>query len=196
MHAVKSWFTTTSIAIAVVMFLAPPLAHADTYHIYDLGDANGYTPIGIDASGAVVIADALTFTYSIFVDGMGVSEFSAPPPLFAYDNGTACSPVLPSGMDQVGRATCNGDYEVLGAEYLDKNIGIYTGTDPADFLQAGTVDILLLNSSGDFAWTDGRDEENFEAIDLTTDQVPEPSSIFLLSTGLFAISGLRRRLFQ
>lgn len=192
MHAAKPWLT----AIAVVMFLAPSLAHADTYRIYDLGDGNFYTPIGIDHSGRVVIENDDDSTYSIFVDGMGVSESSTPPPLFAYDNGTPCSPVLPSGMSQVGRATCNSGYEVLGAEYLGAARGIYTGPAPTDFLQAGTVDILVLNSSGDFAWTDGRDEENFEAIDLTTDQVPEPSSIFLLSTGLFAISGLRRRLFQ
>jgi hypothetical protein len=196
MSTAKSWFTVSSIAIAVAMFLTASTARADTYQIYDLGDANDRTPTGIDASGAVVIADGLHFTYTIFVDGGEISESSTPPPLFAYDNGTPCSPALSSGMTVIGKAACNGGYEVFGGQYLDAARGIYTGPDPADFLQAGTVDVLLLNSSGDFVWADGRDEENFEAIDLTSSQVPEPSSIFLLSTGLFAISGLRRRLFQ
>jgi hypothetical protein len=196
MFTAKSWFAVSSIAIAVAMFLTASTARADTYQIYDLGDGNAHTPTGIDASGAVVIADALNFTYTVFVDGMGVSESSTPPPLFAYDNGTPCSPALPSGMTSIGKAACNGGYEVFGAEYMDANRGIYTGPDPADFLQAGTVDILLLNSSGDFAWTDGSHEENFEAIDLTSSQVPEPSSIFLLGTGLLAATGMRRRLFQ
>lgn len=193
MKIARFWIGTLAIATAVILLNLP--ARADTYQIYDLGEANFYTPIGIDDSGAVLIEDAANSTYKIFGDGMGGSE-SSTPPLFAYDNGTPCSPLLPPGMSQDGRATCNNGYEVLGAEYLGKNIGIYSGPAPADFLQAGTVDILLLNSSGDFAWTDGRDEENFEAIDLTTDQVPEPDSILLLGTGLFAAAGMRRRLFQ
>lgn len=191
----KPWFTPASIAIAIAMFLTAPAAHADTYQIFNLGDANAYTPIGIDASGTVVIHDTTNFTYSTLVDGMSVSV-SSTPPLLTYDNGTPCSPALNPGVTVIGKAVCNGGYEAFGGAYLDANRGIYTGPASTDFLQAGTVDILLLNSSGDFAWTDGRDEENFEAIDLTTDQVPEPASIFLVSTGLFALSGLRRRLFQ
>jgi hypothetical protein len=49
----------------------------------------------------------------------------------------------------------------------------------------------VLNASGDFAWSDGLDEENFEAIDL----VPEPGSVFLVGTGFLSLfSVLRRKL--
>jgi hypothetical protein len=194
MKLARFWINPLAIAAVVILLNFP--ARADTYQIYDLGDGNFYTPIGIDNSGAVVIENDSNSTYSLFVDGMGVSESSTPPPLFVYDNGTPCSPVLDSGMSLNGKASCNGAYEVFGGAYLDANKGIYTGPGPADFLQAGTVDILVLNSSGDFAWTDGRDEENFEAIDLTSDQVPEPSSLILLGTGLLAAAGMRRHLFS
>lgn len=194
MHTFRHRFSVVSILIAVAMFLTAPTAHADTYQIFDLGDANGYNLVGIDTSGTVVIEDALSSIYSTLVDGMSISDSSILPVL-DYDNGTSCTPALSSGMTVVGRAVCNGGYEVLGGEYLGTDRGIYTGPAPADFLQSGTVDTLLLNSSGDFAWTDGRDEENFEAIDLTSDQVPEPTSLFLVGTGLLAgLGSMRRRL--
>jgi hypothetical protein len=50
-----------------------------------------------------------------------------------------------------------------------------------------------LNSSGDFAWTDGFIEENFEAIDLTTRATPEPTSLLLVGTGCFSLLGVLRK---
>ena len=54
-----------------------------------------------------------------------------------------------------------------------------------------------MNNQGDIVWDDIYSENFFEAIDLTTDQVPEPSGFLLLGTGLIAGAGtMRRRLLQ
>jgi PEP-CTERM motif-containing protein len=70
--------------------------------------------------------------------------------------------------------------------------GVYTG--PLSSLTlvdpSRTDDSAVLNSSGDFAWSDGVIEENFEAIDLTT---PEPSSLLLVSTGSVSLFWVLRR---
>ncbi|HUZ96673.1 MAG TPA: PEP-CTERM sorting domain-containing protein [Edaphobacter sp.] len=183
-----------SIAIVVVLLILCSTAHADTYKIYDLGDDNGQDIVGIDASGTVVAFNNSLHIYFAETAG-GAGYASTTDPGLTYDNGTPCSPVLSAGMSVLGRASCNNGYEVFGGNYLGDNIGLYTGPDPADYLHSGSVDVLVLNSSGDFAWSDGRDEENYLAIDLSS-QVPEPSSILLLGTGLLAAAGMRRRLFS
>jgi hypothetical protein len=185
---------SASIAIAVVLLILCSTAHADTYQIFDLGDDNGQDIVGIDASGTVVTFNNSLYMYFVETAGGAVYGSTIDPGL-TYDNGTPCSPVLSAGMSVLGRASCNNGYEVFGGDYLDANRGLYTGPAPNDFLQSGSVDILVLNSSGDFAWSDGRDEENFLAIDLSS-QTPEPDSILLLGTGLIAAAGMRRRLFQ
>lgn len=193
----KCWFGALAIAATVVLFNSS--ARADSYQVYDLGDANGFAVYGIDTSGAVVISDNLAGpTYNTWVNG-AIINTSLTVPVLAYDNGTPCSPVLSPGITLIPgtKASCNNGREVYGGEYLGINRGVYTGPDPTDFLQSGTVDGLVLNSSGDFAWTDGRDEENFEAINLSTAMTPEPNSFILLGTGMFAALGtMRRRLFQ
>jgi hypothetical protein len=55
-----------------------------------------------------------------------------------------------------------------------------------------------LNASGDFVFVDGKtvsdaSGEWYEYIDLTTRATPEPTSIFLLGTGVFAALGPMRR---
>lgn len=185
---------TPRIAIAVILLIVSSAAHADTYQIFDLGNDNGRNIQGIDASGTVVLFDIFTNIYTVY-NYDGKASGSATVPGLTYDNGSPCSPVLPAGMSVIGRASCNNGYEAFGGDYLDANRGLYTGSDPTDLLHSGTVDVLVLNSVGDFAWSDGRDEENYMAIDLSS-QVPEPDSILLLGTGIFAAAGMRRRLFQ
>lgn len=194
----KLWPSALAIAATLVLCIGPASAHADTYQIYDLGGANSAGIYGIDTSGTAVVFDSVGGLYSTFTNGIR-TNISSTAPVLAYDNGTPCSPLLSPGMSLIGgtKASCNNGREVFGGEYLGGSKGVYTGPDPTDFLRSGTVDELALNSSGDFAWTDGLDEENFQAIDLTTDQVPEPASLFLLSTGVLAGMGtIRRRLFN
>ncbi|HKR28416.1 MAG TPA: PEP-CTERM sorting domain-containing protein [Acidobacteriaceae bacterium] len=198
MKASKLWSGAAILAISVAAFAIPATAHADTYKIYDLGDANGFNVYGIDTAGAVVISDNLAGpTYYTWANGAIINSLTVP--VLAYDNGTPCSPVLSPGMTLIPgtKTSCNNGREVFGGEYMGTNMGIYTGSNPTDFLRSGTADALVLNASGDFAWTDGLHEENFEAIDLSTAMTPEPNSFILLGTGLFAALGtMRRRLFQ
>ena len=199
MKAFKLWSGAAILAISVVAFTIPATACADTYQIYDLGNANGFAVYGIDTAGTVVISDNLAGpTYYTWVTG-AIADTSLTIPTLAYDNGSPCSLVLSPGITLIAstKTSCNNGREVFGGEYMGTSRGIYTGPDSTDFLQSGTVDALVLNASGDFAWTDGRDEENFEAIDLSTATTPEPNSFILLGTGMFAALGtMRRRLFQ
>jgi hypothetical protein len=70
--------------------------------------------------------------------------------------------------------------------------GVYTGPTSSLTLVdlVGTTDFAVLNASGDFAWTDGMHERNFEAIDLTT---PEPASLLLVGTGCLSLFCIVRR---
>jgi hypothetical protein len=197
------------IIIAASLFAIPPTAHADTYQIYDLGSGEERDLIGIESSGAVVVY-ALSGACSVqasgcwetWVNGVIVSESSTNPHP-AYDNGSSCTPSTPSGLQHdVALAACNGAHEVYGtATYAPayKNT-IFDGPDPAtDIVTSAQLDELRLNSSGDFAYvaniTGVSDGEIYEAIDLTTTVVPEPSCLVLLGTGAIAGMGTVRRRF-
>ena len=64
MKASKLWSGAAILAISVAAFAIPATAHADTYKIYDLGDANGFDMYGIDTSGTVVIYDSISSLYA------------------------------------------------------------------------------------------------------------------------------------
>lgn len=195
-------FAAAILTIAVSLFTAPDSARADSYKVFDLGATSARNIYGIDTSGTVVVLNLLCpsplfVCYQTYSDGNLTSGFLPAPPSLKYDNGSPCTPSLPAG-DTVFNGECNNGREVFGALFSSPMIiGVFTGPDPvADFFYTGTADKIVLNAVGDFAWTDGLDEELFQAVDLTTESpVPEPDSMLLLGSGVLAAIGLLRRRF-
>jgi hypothetical protein len=179
--------------LVATLFLVPARVHADTYQLVDLGNDNARSIVGIDTSGQVVISNGILFEYQTYSNGVVVNTTSTLPSL-TYDDGTPCS--VPSGFALAlsSEVVCNNGRTGFGSRFNPNGDtgGIYTGpvSSLSFFDPAGSTDLAVLNSSGDFAWSDGVHEENFEAIDLTT---PEPGSLLLVGTGCLSLFGLLRR---
>jgi hypothetical protein len=179
--------------LTATLFLVPAQLHADIYKLVDLGDDNGRSIVGIDTSGQVVIANGILFEYQTYSNGVLVNTTSTLPSL-TYDDGTLCS--VPSGfaLAQSSESVCNNGRTGFGSRSNPNGdtSGIYTGpvSSLSFFDSSGSTDGAFLNASGDFAWSDGVHEENFEAIDLST---PEPASLFLVGTGCLSLFFLLRK---
>ena len=211
MKTSKLCLSAAVLAIAALQSTLPTPALADTFQFFNLGDANDHNIVGIDTSGAVVISSPtgphFDLLYQTYVGGIIINS-SATIPNLIYDNGTPCTPTVSAPITWtpgLGQTRCNNGHEVYFGTFPVPppnpfGEGIFTGpnltdrlTDPADpMIAASSLDPVVMNASGDFAWVDGLDETIFEAIDTT---VPEPGSIFLLGTGaLAAAEAMRRRL--
>jgi hypothetical protein len=182
--------------LAATPFLVPARVHADTYKIYDLGGTpNGHIVFDIDNLGQVVILNensGVFVDYLTYDNGVLVNTTSTLPNL-TYDNGTPCS--VPAGFTLNGDSICNNGRTAFGSLFNPNGdpSGLYTGPVSSLTLIDGLGETSAkLNSSGDLAWTDGLHEENFEAIDLTTD-VPEPASLLLVGTGCVSVFCFLRR---
>jgi PEP-CTERM motif len=192
------------LAIAVVLFTLPVSARGDTYQILALQTDNAHNLFGIDTAGDVVISSlspecsiafggSVFFCYETFVGGMLSSLSTTVPPLL-YDDGAACVPSLPPGVFSFIHGVCNNGREAFASDIPKR--GLFTGPDPvADFLHGPFADTIFLNASGDIAFADPLNEEIYEAVDLSTDPVPEPSTLVLLATGVLGAAGALRRRF-
>ncbi len=162
-------FSAAIVALAAISFSVAKPALADSYTVVDLGDDKGGI-YGIDTAGDVVTYSgsgcgvSMPVCYITYVDGVASSEAGTAPDL-VYDDGTPCSS-NPAGF-HVSHSVCNNGLIGLGSFYNpngDPN-GVYIGTlSDLQFLHTGTADQVFLNSAGDFAWTDGQDDELYEAI--------------------------------
>jgi hypothetical protein len=181
--------------LAATPFLVPAQAHADTYKLVDLGTDNFRQIVDIDNLGQVVIFNSSSDEYLTYANGVLVNTTTTLPNL-TYDNGTPCS--VPAGFHTVfsNNVVCNNGRTGFGS--LDNPngdpSGTYTGpTDSLTLLMDTTSTFQpKLNASGDFAWDDVDHDENWEAIDLTSN-VPEPGSLPLVSTGCASLFYLLRR---
>jgi len=179
--------------LAATLFLAPAQLRADTYKLVDLGSDNARNIVGIDTSGQVVIANGIIGAYQTYSNDIVVNTTSTLPSL-TYDDGTPCS--VPSGFALAlsSESVCNNGRTGFGSSFNPNGdtSGVYTGpiSSLTLFDTSGSTDVAFLNASGDFAWSDGVHEENFEAIDLTT---PEPASLLLVGTGCLSLLGVLRR---
>jgi hypothetical protein len=196
----SAMYSAFVLATAATLFTFSPIAHADTYQIFDLGSGTHRNIVGITSSGVVVTDSVGDAAYEIWIDGQ--PQFSdGSNPGFTYDNGSTCTPNAPSDLRPVG-AKCNNGHEVYGSLLnLNPQYGnyIYDGPDPStDKIAGAELDILDLNSSGDFAAIINinqltPDGEIIQAIDLTSRAVPEPSSFLFLGTGVLTALGIVRR---
>jgi hypothetical protein len=211
MQTSKLLLSAAAIAIAALPSTLPTPALADTFHIFNLGIANAHTIFAIDTAGAVVIQSAIVpgpeLLYQTYLGGALINSSTSVPAL-NYDNGTPCTPTVSPEVTYtgLGQTRCNNGHEVYFAMFPTPagpnpdETGIFTGPNLTDLLtnpsvSGSTLDQVVLNHSGDFAWVDGREETIFEAEDETPRSLPEPGTLLLLATGsLTLIAIIPRRL--
>jgi hypothetical protein len=196
-------------ALSLVVTLFASTAHADTYEVFSLGidDMQFY---GMSSTDLVVLttgtdpACGFGTCYTTYINGIDIST-SSTAPTFTADNGTACTPSLPSGWYVFSSVCNNGRIAWTGAFDAFPPFQVYTGptADPFSTVITGTFfsgndgdGAVYMNSQGDIVFDDTFYDEWYEAVDLSTAPTPEPNTLLLLATGILALAAvttLRRR---
>ena len=151
-------------------------------------DVTFTTRISNNSTGGETIGDFALADY--FIGGAAITVASAPDYSFAFWNG-------PNFFDQFTGVS------VAPGGSFDFNFGVYTpnasGAAEGPYETFGTIDLLLVDDPSvvdtlggkSFRWTVAPCDQIGGCGDKNV--VPEPSSLFLLGTGLFSFTILRRK---
>jgi hypothetical protein len=185
------------LALVSVFFAAPTRSLADQFEVINLTTDNR-TFLGLSSNGTAYfdysfpgICGSSDTCYYAYSNGTLISTSSVAP-TFTLDDGTPCTPTVPSGT-QLVNGICDNGLDAYSAKFDSlPYANVYWGTAFQDIWGssgpfAASPRLFALNSVGDIVFDDEANDNWYEAIDLTTSTVPEPSGILLLATGLFAL---------
>lgn len=187
-----------SLAACVLALVATCSSVAETFTITPLSSDQGWNLIGVESTGAVVVLSSYSGDYETFLNGTLVSQSPTAPPPSAFDDGSACTPTMPSGFVTTA-ARCNGSFQAIdGFDFADNpdqhTPRLYSGSDlAADFVTNGGGGLLFLNSAGTLAWDDAYSDTIYEATPKAIAPTPEPSTLALLTIGTLTLAATSRR---